>query len=336
MTEHNRRSFLSKLGLSAAALSLGLISKAEDRSFTDHRKKPIKKEIFKNGIAVSTWNAGIPANEAAFKALANGGTAVDMAEQGVRLIEGELTHSTVGLSGFPDRDGFTTLDACIMSPSGKAGSVCFLEKIKHPVTVARWVMDRTPHVMLVGEGAQKFALEQGMELLDFKSEEAKKAYKEWLIKSEYKPIINIENHDTIGMITQDKEGNLAGSCTTSGLAFKMRGRVGDSPIIGAGLYVDNNAGAATGSGLGETVLRACSAFLIVELMRNGAHPAEACEEAVKRVEKINAFMTEDFQVGFIAIDRFGQYGGFSRYKGFNYAVHKNGKNELIDANFLLK
>ncbi len=336
MTQQNRRSFLSKLGLSAAALSLGLISKAEDRQFSDTRKRKSKKEIFKGGLAVSTWNAGIPANEAAIKAMLNGGNAVDMAEQGVRLIEGELTHSTVGLSGFPDRDGFTTLDACIMAPSGRAGSVCFLEKIKHPVTVARWVMERTPHVMLVGEGAQKFALEQGMELLDFKSEDAVKAYKEWLIKSEYKPVINIENHDTIGMVTQDSKGDIAGSCTTSGLAFKMRGRVGDSPIIGSGLYVDNLVGAATGSGLGETVLRACSAFLIVELMRNGAHPSEACEEAVKRVEKINSFMTDDFQVGFIAINKYGEHGAFSRYRGFNYAAHQNGKNILIDSEYLLK
>jgi N4-(beta-N-acetylglucosaminyl)-L-asparaginase len=198
------------------------------------------------------------------------------------------------------------------------------------------VMEKTPHVMLVGEGAQQFALSQGMKLEDYESPESIKAYKEWLVKSEYKPIINIENHDTIGMLTMDKQGDISGACTTSGLAFKMRGRVGDSPIIGSGLYVDNEVGGATGSGLGETVLRSCSTFLIVELMRQGASPQEACEEAVRRVVKINSFMTEDYQVAFIAINKAGETGAYGIHKGFNYALYKNKSNQLIDSAFIGK
>jgi N4-(beta-N-acetylglucosaminyl)-L-asparaginase len=331
----SRRQFLTKSSLSAAALGLGLFARGEQNRM-DVRSKKKSKPVFKDGLVISTWNAGIQANEAAWKSLEAGGNAVDMAENGVKVIEADYTNLSVGLGGFPDREGHTTLDACIMDSHGRAGSVCFLEKIKHPITVARMVMEKTPHVMLVGEGAQQFALSQGMKLEDYESPEAIKAYKEWLVKSEYKPIINIENHDTIGMLTMDKQGDISGACTTSGLAFKMRGRVGDSPIIGSGLYVDNEIGAATGSGLGETVLRSCSTFLIVELMRQGASPQEACEEAVRRVVKINSFMTEDYQVAFIAINKAGETGAYGIHKGFNYALYKNKSNQLIDSAYIGK
>lgn len=331
----SRRQFLTKSSLSAAALGLGLFARGEQNRM-DVRSKKKSKPVFKDGLVISTWNAGIQANEAAWKSLESGGNSVDMAENGVKVIEADYTNLSVGLGGFPDREGHTTLDACIMDSKGRAGSVSFLEKIKHPITVARMVMEKTPHVMLVGEGAQQFALSQGMKLEDYESPEAIKAYKEWLVKSEYRPIINIENHDTIGMLTMDRQGDISGSCTTSGLAFKMRGRVGDSPIIGSGLYVDNEVGAATGSGLGETVLRSCSTFLIVELMRQGASPQEACEEAVRRVVKINSFMTEDYQVAFIAINKAGETGAYAIHPGFNYALYKNKSNQLIDSAFLGK
>lgn len=327
----NRRQFLTKAGLTSFALGLGLFSRAEENRMNSRLKKILSP--FKGGMVASTWNAGIQANEAAWKAMEAGGNAVDMAEQGVKVIEADFSNLSVGLGGLPDRDGHTTLDACIMDSQGRAGSVCFLEKIKHPITVARMVMEKTPHVMMVGEGAQQFAVSQGMKLDDYQSPEAVKAYKEWLVKSEYKPIINIENHDTIGMVTMDRNGDLGGACTTSGLAYKMRGRVGDSPIIGAGLYLDNAVGAATGTGLGETVLRSCSTFLIVELMRQGAHPQEACEEAIHRLMKINSFMTDDFQVGFVAINKAGEYGAFGIHPGFNYALAKGDikTQRLIDA-----
>jgi N4-(beta-N-acetylglucosaminyl)-L-asparaginase len=333
MKHISRRNFITKSTATAAAATLGL-------SFInpDHRTNARfgKGKVYKDGIALSTWDAGVEANAQAISTLKNGGKAVDMAEEGVKVIEADFRNLSVGLGGLPDRDGHTTLDACIMDSIGRAGSVCFLEKIKHPVSVARMVMERTPHVMLVGDGAQKFALSQGMSLDEFQSEEAVKAYEEWLIKSEYKPIINIENHDTIGMVTMDGNGDLAGSCTTSGLAFKMRGRIGDSPIIGSGLYVDNAVGAATGTGLGETVLRSCSAFLIVELMRQGMHPQKACEEAIKRVKQINAFMTEEFQVGLLAVNKKGETGVFALREGFTYALAKNGENKVYKADYLIK
>lgn len=333
MKHISRRNFITKSTATAAAATLGL-------SFInpDHRTNARfgKGKVYKDGIALSTWDAGVEANAQAISTLKNGGKAVDMAEEGVKVIEADFRNLSVGLGGLPDRDGHTTLDACIMDSIGRAGSVCFLEKIKHPVTVARMVMERTPHVMLVGDGAQKFALSQGMSLDEFQSEEAVRAYEEWLIKSEYKPIINIENHDTIGMVTMDGNGDLAGSCTTSGLAYKMRGRVGDSPIIGSGLYVDNAVGAATGTGLGETVLRSCSAFLIVELMRQGMHPQKACEEAIKRVKQINAFMTEEFQVGLLAVNKKGETGAFALREGFTYALAKNGENKVYKADYLIK
>jgi len=333
MKHISRRNFITKSTATAAAATLGL-------SFInpDHRTNARfgKGKVYKDGIALSTWDAGVEANAQAISTLKNGGKAVDMAEEGVKVIEADFRNLSVGLGGLPDREGHTTLDACIMDSVGRAGSVCFLEKIKHPVTVARMVMERTPHVMLVGDGAQKFALSQGMSLDEFQSEEAVRAYEEWLIKSEYKPIINIENHDTIGMVTMDGNGDLAGSCTTSGLAYKMRGRVGDSPIIGSGLYVDNAVGAATGTGLGETVLRSCSAFLIVELMRQGMHPQKACEEAIKRVKQINAFMTEEFQVGLLAVNKKGETGAFALREGFTYALAKNGENKVYKADYLIK
>lgn len=333
MKHISRRNFITKSTATAAAATLGLSFINPDNR-TNARFG--KDKVYKGGIALSTWDAGVEANAQAISTLNNGGKAIDMAEEGVKVIEADFRNLSVGLGGLPDREGHTTLDACIMDSFGRAGSVCFLEKIKHPVTVARMVMERTPHVMLVGDGAQKFALSQGMSLNEFQSEEAIKVYEEWLIKSEYKPIINIENHDTIGMVTMDGNGDLAGSCTTSGLAFKMRGRIGDSPIIGSGLYVDNAVGAATGTGLGETVLRSCSAFLIVELMRQGMHPQKACEEAIKRVKQINSFMTEEFQVGLLAVNKKGETGAFALREGFTYALAKNGENKVYKADYLIK
>jgi N4-(beta-N-acetylglucosaminyl)-L-asparaginase len=272
----NRRNFLK---------SVTALSALPFLSFVPERKKPAER--YKQGLVISTWNFGLKANAAAAVTFQNGGRAVDMVESAGREMESDLTELSIGLGGLPDREGHTTLDACIMNHEGKAGSVCFLEKIMHPVSVARAIMEKTPHVILVGEGAQQFAVENGFPKDNYINPAAEKAWKEWLVKSEYKPVINIENHDTIGILAQDAFGDLSGACTTSGLAFKMRGRVGDSPIIGSGLYVDNEVGAATATGLGETILRSCSSFLIVELMRQGKSPQEACEEAIHRLVKIN-------------------------------------------------
>jgi N4-(beta-N-acetylglucosaminyl)-L-asparaginase len=310
----------------------------------------------KKPLVISTWDAGINANKGAWKILREKGRALDAVEAGVMITEAEKDNCCVGLSAYPDRDGHVTLDASIMDEYGNAGSVAFLERIKHPISVARRVMEKTPHVMLAGSGAQQFAVEQGFPLEeDELSDSAQKAYNEWLKKSEYKPVKNIENtkgqnafapykfdngsfnHDTIGMIAIDAQGNLSGSCTTSGLAFKMRGRVGDSPIIGAGLYVDNEIGAAVSTGVGEEVIKICGTHMVIEAMRHGLAPEAACKLAVEKVIKRNsAEKIKDIQVAFIAIDKNGNYGGYAIQKGFNYAVcYADDYNELIDSKYSL-
>lgn len=336
----HRRRFLQLGSAGLSAISLFSFKKA-----TPAGRKP---------IVISTWDAGINANKAAWQVLRNGGRALDAVEQGVMVTEAEQS-CCVGLGANPDRDGFVTLDACIMDEHFNCGSVAALERIKHPISVARRVMEKTPHVMLVGQGAQQFAVSEGFPLEEQKlSDDAAREYKKWLEKSEYKPIINVErtkgqsafapnklsngdwNHDTIGMVAMDANGNLSGSCTTSGMGFKMRGRLGDSPIIGAGLYVDNEIGAATATGQGEDVIRIAGTHLVVELMRQGLSPEQACKTAVERIIKIKGAKAKDIQVGFIAINKKGEHGAYCIQKGFNYAVcYADDHNELIDGKFIL-
>ncbi|WP_421763049.1 isoaspartyl peptidase/L-asparaginase family protein [Ekhidna sp.] len=279
--------------------------------------------------ALSTWVHGLEANEEAMRVMNEGGNALDGVEKGVMVVEADPKGSSVGLGGLPDRDGNVTLDACIMDHAGNAGSVCFLQNIKHPIAVARKVMEETPHVMLAGEGAKRFALAQGFAEENLLTESSKKAWEEWLKSAEYNPIINVENHDTIGMICQDAKGNLSGSCTTSGLAYKMHGRVGDSPIIGAGLFVDNDYGAAVATGMGELMMKTLGSFLVVELMRQGANAQEACEAAIQRI--VDKLDYKSFQVGYLAMDIAGNTGAYAIHPGFNYAEMVGEKNELIDA-----
>lgn len=283
-------------------------------------------------LILSTWNHGIPANARAWEVLNSGGSIVDAVEQGVRVTENDESNRSVGLAGYPDREGIVTLDASIMKGTGECGSVAFVRRIKHPITLARKVMENTPHVMLVGEGAEQFAIAEGMTLEDEELHpDAEKAYEEWLKKAEYKPIINVENHDTIGMIGMDSNGQLAGTCTTSGLAYKMHGRVGDSPIIGAGLYVDQKAGAATATGHGESIIKICGSFLVVELMRQGQSPQEACNEVVRRLIEKNQDVIENIQAGFIAMNTEGDYGASAIRPGFNFARHNPGGNEMVNS-----
>lgn len=281
-------------------------------------------------LVISTWDHGLVANAEAWKVLSNGGRALDAVENGVMIVESDPSQTSVGRGGLPDRDGRVTLDACIMNEFGDCGSVACLEFIVNPISVARRVMEKTPHVMLVGDGALEFAIEQGFKKEKLLTETSEKAWREWLKESQYKPIINIENHDTIGMLAIDVNGNLSGSCTTSGLAYKMHGRVGDSPIIGAGLYVDNEIGAACATGLGETVIRQCGSFLVVELMRQGRTPDEACKEAVARIVKHEKDV-KDLQVGFLAINKQGEYGSYAIHPGFNFALHNKEGNTLISS-----
>ena len=285
-------------------------------------------------LVLSTWNFGLAANAAAWKILSVGGKAIDAVEAGAKVPEGDPKETSVGLGGLPDRDGHVTLDACIMDELGRCGSVAFLEHIVHPISVARAVMEKTPHVMLVGEGALQFALANGFKKEKLLTKESEKAWKEWSKKSEYKPVANIENHDTIGIIALDSNGNLSGACTTSGMAYKMRGRVGDSPIIGAGLYVDNEVGAATATGVGEEVIRIVGCHLVVELMRQGNDPQQACRLAVERIVKKNPAKAKEVQVGFLAMNKQGAYGAYCLQKGFNFAKHDNTGNTLIDSDYI--
>lgn len=330
----NRRNFLKKTALATAGLALTSFKNTTETAENKIELKPSQKPI-----VLSTWNFGIKANEAAWEILSKNGRALDAVEAGVKIPEGDPTERSVGYGGRPDRDGKVTLDACIMDEFSNIGSVACLEHIKHPISVARAVMEKTPHVMLVGKGALQFALSQGFKKENLLVEESEKEWKEWLKTSQYKPIANIENHDTIGMIALDANGNLSGACTTSGMAFKMHGRVGDSPIIGAGLYVDNEIGAATATGHGEEVIRITGCHLVVELMRQGLSPQKACEEAVMRIVKLTQNRgkeLKDIQVGFIALNKKGEYGSYCVQGGFNYAVHDATGNKLIDANYFLK
>jgi isoaspartyl peptidase/L-asparaginase-like protein (Ntn-hydrolase superfamily) len=317
----DRRKFIKLTSLATAFLSMRSSAFGSLAAPTEERKP----------VVISTWNHGIPANAAAWSILNSGGRALDAVEAGVRIPEGDPNVTSVGYGGLPDRDGRVTLDACIMDEHANCGSVAFLEHIMHPISVARMVMEKTPHVMIVGEGALRFALDNGFKKENLLTEESKKAWELWLKTSEYKPVINIENHDTIGMLALDQKGDLSGACTTSGMAYKLNGRVGDSPIIGAGLFVDNEIGGATATGVGEEVIRVCGSHLVVELMRQKYSPQEACEAAVNRIiKKRGKDRLKDFQIGFIALDKKGNVGGYSVHSGFQYALHTAEGNKLVD------
>ncbi|MGQ0740134.1 MAG: N(4)-(beta-N-acetylglucosaminyl)-L-asparaginase [Bacteroidota bacterium] len=304
-------------------------------------------------IVISTWAPNIKANAAAWDILRTGGPALDAVVKGVQVPEADPTDNSVGYGGLPDRDGKVTLDSCVMDEHGQCGSVMAIEHIMHPVLVARLVMEKTPHVQLVGDGALQFALENGFKKENLLTEESEKAWKEWLKRSDYDPMRSVKelekkiekekkkddypwpvavlNHDTIGMVAMDTNGNLGGACTTSGMAFKMHGRVGDSPIIGAGLFVDNEVGAASATGVGEEVVKICGAHTIIEAMRRGLTPELACKEAIRRIVKNNGARAKNVQVGFLAINNKGQHGGFAVQKNFTYCVTTKEGTKVIKA-----
>jgi N4-(beta-N-acetylglucosaminyl)-L-asparaginase len=308
-----RRNFLKNSSFATAGvLSAPLLASCNKKqtSISEDQEVNVKP------IVICTWNFQNASAEA-WEVLKDGGTALDAIEQGVKVEENDVNNQTVGIGGRPDRDGHVTLDACIMDHKGNCGAVLAMQNIANPISVARKVMEDTPHVMLAGKGAEQFAYEKGFEKVDLLTEKSKAEWLEWKKTSTYQPIINIENHDTIGMLAIDNNGNIAGGCTTSGMAYKMAGRVGDSPIIGAGLFIDNEVGGATATGVGEEVVRTVGSFLIVELMRQGKSPQEACEEGVRRIIEKNKDKL-DFQIGFIAINKKGQTGGYCIQPGFTY------------------
>jgi N4-(beta-N-acetylglucosaminyl)-L-asparaginase len=318
----------------ASLLSAGAGIEAPDAAAVKKSDaKPATRRL-KIPCVVSTWDFGVAANQGAWNVLVKGGRALDAIEAGARVAEDDLKNHSVGRAGYPDRDGHVSLDASIMDENGNCGSVAALEHIGHPISVARRVMEKTPHVMLVGDGALQFALEQGFNREELLTPESRAAWQEWLRTAHYQPQPNSEtatygteateipggksNHDTLGMLAIDSHGKLSGGCTTSGMAWKLRGRVGDSPIIGAGLYVDNDVGAATSTGVGEEVIRNVGSFLVVELMRHGRSPQAACKEAVTRIMKRNP-ATRNLQIAFLAINKQGEVGAWALQKGFSYA-----------------
>lgn len=327
----NRRKFLLRSLLAAASVPFAgeLLARREESAPSLSPASPPPG----GPVVLSTWNHGLPANRKAWEILGSGGYALDAVEAGIRTAEEDPAVTSVGYGSYPDRDGNLTLDASIMDEKGNCGSVMFLEHIMNPISVARRVMEKTPHIFLAGDGALEFALDQGFEKVNLLTPEMKAEWKKWKAEQKAK-LTGADNHDTIGLLAIDAQGNLCGGCSTSGLAWKMRGRVGDSPIIGAGLYCDNEVGGATATGKGEAVIKVCGSFLIVELMRQGKSPQEACEIAMDRLVRRNADYKE-IQIGFLALNKKGEMGAFGLHPGFQFALSQNGQHQLTDAKMLL-
>ena len=326
----NRRNFLKKSALFGGGLLISPLVKSE--MVIPNLPSKSKETIF-----LSTWNHGVPANKKAYEVIDSGGSLIDALEKGANISESNPKNTSVGLGGMPDRDGHVTLDAAMMDGKGNAGCVCFLEGFENPINIARKVMEETPHVLLAGEGAAQFARSQGFKEIELLTPETKKAWQEWRKEAKYSPEVNVENHDTIGLVGLHK-GEVAAACTTSGLAFKMRGRVGDSPILGAGLFADEEVGACSATGLGEYVLKSQTSFLVLELMRQGKTAEQACRIALERIKTkfLDPNPDLEFQVGLVVIGINGDYAGYSIVPGYQYALTINGKTDLIDAPFLMK
>lgn len=329
-----RRNFIKNASLTGVGIAVGstLVNCAENTSEKNKETTATVKASLP--LVIATWDVK-NATAKAWETLQEGKSALDAVEQGCRIEEANEKGQSVGKGGLPDRDGNVTLDACIMNKEGNCGSVVYLQNITHAVTVARKVMEDTPHVMLAGKGAEQFAVSIGLKHENLLTEASKKAWESWKEKSEYKPIINIENHDTIGMLAIDKNGDISGACTTSGLAYKMAGRVGDSPIIGSGLFVDNEIGAAVATGLGEEVVKTVGSFLIVELMRQGKSPQDACEEAISRIVNKPNSDYKNFQVGYIAINKRGETGYYAIHKGFSMTKYQDEQNVNLPSNYYI-
>jgi N4-(beta-N-acetylglucosaminyl)-L-asparaginase len=320
----NRRSFIKSTGVASLGIGLNI-----DKTFSASNNSIV------NPIVIATWDVK-NATKRAWEILSANGNSLDAVEMGCKVEEANKDGQSVGIGGLPDREGNVTLDACIMDHNGNCGSVVYLKDIKHAISVARLVMEKTPHVMLAGDGAKKFAISMGFKKENLLTEKSKKDWIKWKENEQYKPIINIENHDTIGMLAIDKNKNISGGCTTSGLAYKMQGRVGDSPIIGSGLFIDNEIGGAVATGLGEEVLKTVGSFLVVELMRQGYSPDDACKIAIKRIVKKPKSNFKNFQVGYIALNKNGETGSFSIQKGFSMTQYDKKGNININSPYYYK
>ena len=330
-----RRNFIKNASLTGVGLAVGSTIAGCAESTSAEKKAVTTDNQASLPLVIATWDVK-NATAKAWDTLQNGGSLLDAIEKGCNVEEDNADGLSVGIGGLPDRDGNVTLDACIMDKNGDCGAVVYLQNVPHAISVARKVMEDTPHVMLAGKGAEQFAYESGFEKVDLLTERAKKGWEQWKVESKYKPIINIENHDTIGMLVVDKNGDISGGCTTSGLAYKMAGRIGDSPIIGAGLYVDNEIGAAVATGLGEEVVKTVGSFLIVELMRQGKTPQEACEEAIRRIVSKPNSNYKNFQVAYIAVNKKGETGYYAIHKEFSMTKYQDGLNINIQTDYFIK
>jgi len=320
----NRRSFIKSTGIASLGLSLKI-----DKTFSQSDNSSV------DPLVIATWDVK-KATKKAWEIISSNGNSLDAIEQGCMIEEANKDGQSVGIGGLPDREGNVTLDACIMDHYGNCGSVVYLKDIKHAISVARMVMEKTPHVMLAGDGAKKFAISMGFKKENLLTEKSKKDWIKWKENEEYNPIINIENHDTIGMLAIDKNKNISGGCTTSGLAYKMQGRVGDSPIIGSGLFIDNEIGGAVATGLGEEVLKTVGSFLVVELMRQGYSPVDACKIAIERIVKKPGSNYKNFQVGYIALNKKGETGSYSIQNGFSMTQYDKTGNVNFDSPYFHK
>ncbi|MFD1062360.1 isoaspartyl peptidase/L-asparaginase family protein [Winogradskyella litorisediminis] len=335
----NRRKFIKNASLTGIGIAASSALNACNTHSNEENKKPLNDNVttLKNKnfpISICTWGF-VNANAKAGESLKNGLNALDAAIAGVAVEEEDIRNTTVGKGGTPDRKGNVTLDACVMDSNGDCGAVLCVENITNVAALAKKVMTDTPHVILAGKGAEEFGYSQGFKKENLLTESSKKALDNWKKTSEYKPIINIENHDTIGMLCMDKNGDIAGACSTSGLAYKMKGRVGDSPIIGSGLFIDNEVGGAVATGLGEEVVKTVGSFLIVELMRQGKTPQEACEEAIKRITS-KGDDYKDFQIAYIAMNKAGETGAYCIHKGFAMMKYQDDKNERVEVDYFNK
>lgn len=324
-TDLSRRSFLST---TAAATAAGLVGSTAAAATTEKSSVMPVSEPHDGPVIVSTWPFGKAANDVAMATLQDGGDILDAVEQGIRVPEADPDNHSVGLGGTPKARGVVQLDACIMDGRNyNAGSVAAISDIAHPITVARMVMERTKHVMLAGEGARDFALSQGLEAVNMLTEDRRQRWEEW--KKTQEEMSLEESHDTISLLGLTADGALAGGCSTSGWGYALHGRVGDSPILGSGLYVDGEVGAAGGTGLGENVMRYCATFAIVDLMSRGAHPQEACVEVIERIGRKDPLKPSEMSLNFVALDRQGRHGAAGTDAGFRYAVTTPTSSEVL-------
>ncbi|MCH2137837.1 MAG: isoaspartyl peptidase/L-asparaginase [Phycisphaerales bacterium] len=295
-------------------------------------------------IIVSTWSFGRRGHAAAWPTLLDGGHAIDAVEKVCRVVEDDVEVDSVGWGGRPDREGRMTLDGCIMLSPRACGSVAAIERHRHPVSIARRVMDSTEHIMLVGPLADDFADAHGIEpepVLAPVALEAWKSRHEAQGASGAPPAGGLHpdearwrNHDTIGTLAIDTHGTIAGACSTSGMAWKVPGRVGDSPIIGHGLYVRPSVGGATGTGTGELVMGECSSFYVVERMAAGDEPAEACAAALRRIMDAGALTCEQ-TVAMLALRADGAWGAATIQKGYRTSVRTADQDDALEPGIML-